>query len=158
MRRLLQITDSFEYTGGIRSYISHVSELLAHRGWEVEIFSPPGPGGDLRSHFTRWAGWRYLAEVRQEPRLESVPVDIDDHGSEFVQRDHHRIMVQRTSGDLARATGDDVDRALVLPLAWRRLRVGAVARRPAVAAFVVARRPENRVRPGRGDGRGDLRR
>jgi glycosyltransferase involved in cell wall biosynthesis len=64
MRRLLQITDSYEYTGGIRSHIAHSSDLLRERGWEVEIYSPPGPGGDLRSHFTRWAGWRYLAEVR----------------------------------------------------------------------------------------------
>ncbi len=68
MRRLLQITDSYEYTGGIRSYISHVSDLLAGKGWEVEVYSPPGPGGDLRSHATRWAGWRYLAEVRQAVR------------------------------------------------------------------------------------------
>ncbi len=65
MRRLLQITDSFEYTGGIRSYIKQASELLAHRGWEVEIYSPAGAGGGLRSHFTRWAGWRYLAELRE---------------------------------------------------------------------------------------------
>jgi glycosyltransferase involved in cell wall biosynthesis len=65
MRRLLQITDSFGYTGGIRSYIKHASDLLADRGWEVEIYSPAGPGGGLRSHFTRWAGWRYLAEVRE---------------------------------------------------------------------------------------------
>ncbi len=62
--RLLHITDSFEYTGGIRSYIRHTADLLTRRGWEVEIYSPPGPGGDRRSHFTRWAGWRYLAEVR----------------------------------------------------------------------------------------------
>jgi len=65
MGRLLQITDSYEYTGGIRSYIRHASDLLIDHGWEVEIFSPAGPGGDLRSHFTRWAGWRYLAEVRE---------------------------------------------------------------------------------------------
>ena len=65
MPRLLQITDSYQYTGGIRSYIRQATELLAGRGWEVEIFSPPGPGGDLRSQFTRWAGWRYLAEVRE---------------------------------------------------------------------------------------------
>jgi glycosyltransferase involved in cell wall biosynthesis len=65
MPRLLHITDSFEYTGGIRSYIKQVSDLLARRGWEVETFSPPGPGGDLRSHFSRWAGWRHLAEVRE---------------------------------------------------------------------------------------------
>lgn len=68
MRRLLHITDSIEYTGGIRSYIRHTADLLGGRGWEVEIYSPPGPGGDLRSHFTRWAGWRYLAEVRETVR------------------------------------------------------------------------------------------
>lgn len=65
MRRILQITDSFEYTGGIRSYIIQLNELLGHNGWLTEVYSPPGEGGGPRSHVTRWAGRRYLADVRR---------------------------------------------------------------------------------------------
>ena len=53
------------------------------------------------------------AAARQELRVETVAVHVDDQGADFIQRKKMRRVIQAAAADLAAAAGDDIDRAQV---------------------------------------------
>lgn len=69
--RVLQLTDDFSHTGGIRSAIRNTTELLRQHGHDVAVFSPDEDRGAALS---RWLSLRHLRRLRRE--LARQPVDI----------------------------------------------------------------------------------
>lgn len=63
--RILHLTDTYGFTGGIQSYIKHVSSLLQARGHEVEIYSPHEERKDFHGHLTRWISFQDYSQIKK---------------------------------------------------------------------------------------------
>jgi glycosyltransferase involved in cell wall biosynthesis len=63
--RILHITDSYGFTGGIQSYLKHVTCMMRELGHEIEIYSPPESRSTIRSHLTRWLSYSDYSQVKK---------------------------------------------------------------------------------------------
>jgi glycosyltransferase involved in cell wall biosynthesis len=60
--RILHITDNYGFTGGIQSYLKHLSALLRKKGHTAEIYSPSESRETVSSYLSRWISYKdYLA-------------------------------------------------------------------------------------------------
>ncbi len=63
--RILHLTDNYEFTGGIQSYLKQLVDLLKKKGHSVEVYSPSGDVGSLSSYFTRWISYKDFSAVKK---------------------------------------------------------------------------------------------
>jgi glycosyltransferase involved in cell wall biosynthesis len=63
--RILHITDDFQFTGGIRSYLVHLVETLRDQSHEAEVYSPTDAEDVSDDLFRRWISPHYLKTVRK---------------------------------------------------------------------------------------------
>lgn len=72
--RVLHVTDGYEFTGGIRTYLDHVTGALAAEGHVTAIYSARGSRETPGSWFSRWASAGHYRAVRD--RLEEFRPDV----------------------------------------------------------------------------------
>jgi len=63
--RILHITDNYEFTGGIRSYLKHLINLSREKKHKARIYSPSGNRGNISSFFTRWISRKHYSAVKK---------------------------------------------------------------------------------------------